>query len=366
MLRRAEEGVGESLSLPDFLSSQSNIAETHKPFQSTIAREKTQEVAPLPSLPSPPTSSPISLSTVISDDEPVHSESSARHSLQRSQSPPNTNPQRLFIASPSNIDETRLKSPHQRHSPPTFASLSSPTGSQTDEMMIDPPTPTFDSLVAQAVNVDKAQIKSHFTGSSPSCPVYDLPTSSQDSSTSSNNSFSGSSESLDSSRSQEFVEQELTQRMDIDEDTNEHKQSSPGEILYQGQPTFSIIPGVMNERTTPMPVRQAWYGTLPPRRSSLATPLAFGPESEMRLKLQTSHSTPSQSSKAKVNALPEQVLRSGTSRLSSAVNGREPASSSPQSYSHGRSQPPSQASSLEYASYPLQTQAPYQSQSYSP
>ncbi|KAG5716703.1 hypothetical protein E4T56_gene16258 [Termitomyces sp. T112] len=346
-MKRAEEGAGDSLSLPDFLLSHSGCKKAFDSFQTRIARETTPEAMPMSSLPSPPVSSPTSVSAVAS------------------QSPPNKEP---FLASQLTIDNIHLTSPHKRYSPPTFASLSSPTESQIDEMMIDPPTPTFDSLVAKAISVDKGKSKPR-SSLSPG-PVYDLPSSSQNSPASSNNSSLESSRSLESSTSHEFVEQQLTQSMNIEEDSYDHRYSSQGGLHHQDQPTLSIIPGVMNEHTTPMPVRrQAWYGTLPSRRSSLAMPLGLGVGSETQnsTELQTFNLTPSLS-KATVNTVPEHAFRSGTLQVSPSVNGRPPASSQSQPYSQTQSQSSSssQASSLEYASYPLQTQAPYQSQSYTP
>ncbi|KAG6854878.1 hypothetical protein C0991_012068 [Blastosporella zonata] len=334
LLRRAEEGVGETLSFPDLLMSQPSVGQR-------ITRDISPEAEPMLSLPSPPVSSPTSQSAFVYDDElpsPPQTGYLARHSRRK-----------LFSS-----DETSQRSEadddqEMGHSPPSFASLSSPVASQSEAMLVDPPSPTFDSLVADAVRTNRQQPR---TGSQTSRPNHIRDSASQISSSS---STSNHSQSRLSSASHDSVEKQLTQSMDID---NDDEPPSAQEPPRQDLRALSMTPGIVNERAQVPVRRQAWYGTRPPRRSSLATPLRTSLNTEVRgsTNLRVSHSTPSQLPNSR---LPGHAFRSGTVQTSPSKVEK------PFAYSQSQSQ--TQDSSFEYGSYPpLQTQAPYESQSFSP
>ncbi|KAG6821567.1 hypothetical protein H0H93_000076 [Arthromyces matolae] len=332
MLRRAEEGVGESLSIPTVFMSQSTS------FQSDRARglssffidvsithhttEKSREILAIPSsLPSPPASSPTSLSAGVYDDEALHQSPSAH-----------------FHSQISSTQDSQLISSRQRQSLATFASLSSPTDSQSDEILADPPTPPFDSLVADAISATKVVSTSPVVAR----PIIKRAPLSQ-SSASSASSASSTSPSVTSLGSHDLVEKQLTQSMDIDEDPGDFSYSSPRAPLFPEVPHLRMTRNISSEHTPPMPVRkQEWYGV---RRSSRAVSGSIGPDNRHW------QSTPSHVSS-------EHVFRSGTIQISPSPNGKKSFSSQQTSSQED--------GSLEYASYPLQTQAPYQSQNYSP
>ncbi|KAG6911245.1 hypothetical protein DXG01_003112 [Tephrocybe rancida] len=366
MLKRVEEGVGESLSYPDFLKPQPVLDDSQDIMKRKDIREITLE--PMSSLPSPPVSSPTSLSAAVDDDESYflsHPSSPIRHSLGLlSPEVPSQQPQ-------DNDDQQRSSLEH-----PSFASLSSPMDSRTDAMTVDPPSPSFDSLVADALNANKQRIRSRSPVSSHSRPshIRNLDSQISISPSSSNNSYG----------SHDSVEKQLTQSTDIDQDVDLPNDLPPPEPVRSDLRTISIARNFTNEPSSIPAQRQAWYGTRPPRRSSLAAALGTRIDSEVRgtTKLRVSHSTPSRLDEAAVYTLPENTFRSGTLQITPSLNDEEPRTysqsqvpspSQPQSQmqaqtqSQSQTQSETQESSFEYGSYPpLQTQAPYQSQSFSP
>jgi len=179
------------------------------------------EVEPSSSLPSPPASSPPPLSpdgeTVNSSGAPA---SSPDHNA--SQTLPNV-PQQLSTNVLSRPDTPTMpqhlvQPTENRQVTPTFASLSSPTGSPA--LPAVPGSPPFDSLVYEAVNGKRKREDEHFSlAQSPSSQLHN----SQE-----------SQNSLSSSGSQDSVEKQLTQSLDDDAEYSQLRpqitQSQPEEL----------------------------------------------------------------------------------------------------------------------------------------
>ncbi|KAG6833915.1 hypothetical protein H0H87_007926 [Tephrocybe sp. NHM501043] len=346
---RADEGFGDSLSLPDFLMNQPGLGETPNPVKHRRTDATSPEAEPVSSLPSPPISSPTSFSAALYDEDVPLSASPALH---RPTSPSNSISQMLSSHAAEHHEA--------RNSPPSFASLSSPLSPQADGMMVDPPTPTFDSLVADAIRASKDRLQAH-GGTPPPHPRHQHHSSNSQTSLFSSTS-NHSRDSPHSSTSDDSVEKQLTQNMDMEEYEPNLKPSSPKKSRQLDPPTPSLAPNLMIEPISIPNRRQAWYAARPPRRS-----VAYKSEVRGSKNHRVSHSTPSQLYKQAVNASP--AFHSGALQISPPTNGNgEMAYSSPsQPRSPTPSQSQTQGSSFEFGSYPpLQTQAPYQSQSFSP
>ncbi|GLB33969.1 putative serine esterase (DUF676) [Lyophyllum shimeji] len=342
--QRVEEGIGESLTLSGFGLS-APINETSNASKSR-AEENFAEAAPMSSLPSPPASSPTPLSFAEERRYPTGAASPSYAAYMPSSEAPR------HISPPLNLtnDTEDSSIPGARQTPPTFASLSSPV--EPAFIFDDPPTPTFDSLVESAIGANRSQPDANLKQPSPS-PQY------------LNDGTEDSQNSSTSSSSYESVEKHLTQSMDVDDHTTMYPNAKP---VWLQEPTLdSTASGVVSNQTssqaTPVRVKQAWYGTRPAR--SIASP-ALGKKFSPR-----THSASTQSSKddTRVETRSGHPFRSGTLQITPAAspsmaNGRH-ATYAQQSQSQSSTQSGSQThdSSLEYVSYPpLQTQAPYQSQ----
>ncbi|KAG6831390.1 hypothetical protein H0H92_010992 [Tricholoma furcatifolium] len=337
LLRRAEEGLGDSLSLPDFLVSQSGTNESSSPSKHGRLEDTQKSPEPLmPSHPSPPVSGPAP--DVIGGFE------------ESSPVPDSALPARQFLRSLSfspviSTQESNDQPSHtpKNGSPPSFGSLSSPIASP-EEMILDPPTPPFELLVANAINATKQQTDVH-----PQTPPASLlnPECNQ-----------GLQSSTSSSTSQDSVENKLTQSMDVDEDKAD-KDLLAEESQRSGFPTVRMAPQILNEQIPRR--RQSWYGILPPRRSSGKSLGMVA--SEIGGNLRAIHSTPSQLSKGTTATSPpfEHAFRSGTLQLSPSSHNQDPVAYSQPQISPTQSQFEARESSLEYVEpYALQTQAPVQ------
>ncbi|RDB22544.1 hypothetical protein Hypma_010019 [Hypsizygus marmoreus] len=393
MLRRAEEGLGESLSLSGF--GMSHPSREDEASGSKIRPEETSLEVELPSsLPSPPASSPTSLSHAISFEEdeghsPPHA-ASPDHMFVRNSSPKNFHAFDRQSLSRSRITPKNLTRsispmtppPEQARDPgtPTFASLSSPLNSPSAETPDVPPTPSFNSMVDNAIGV-KRRRNNDSEAERHRVSWFGFSESSH------------SQSSQTSSGSHDLVEKQLTQSMDMSMDSPPRGHSA--EVAASPPPRERNLPAPISISAaqnmpvdaggcpsppvaTPVRTRQPWYGTLPPKRPRNAASSMVGAGQSVprkRSSLYASQSIPSQPSNEDIHATSSEghVFRSGTLKFTpvAAPSGddhggvADPYSQDPYP-SWTQSQSETQESSLDYLSYPpLQTQAPYQSQSLS-
>lgn len=304
----------------------------------------------------------------------------------------------------------RSTSPEIRHATPTFASLSSPTGSPA--LPAVPGTPTFDSLVYDAIHGHRQREEQPH--------LYTSSLGSQ---------WETSQESQSSFASQTSVENQLTQSIDVDNDETEYSQrhkhitvlpvnadipaqgdgiNSKGELqsvmassqMAQSSPrlsrTTSLAP-LQTQKLTPSTVPVGALNTPTTLHTpKVPQPWYQAPRSHMKRKSRQSssfsvtdptvvaasnpspqHICPSQDQNYCPSALPltpgpsGNVFQSGTLQITPTTSeSLQPeyagdVSSLPSRSSMGWSQTQSQMSWLQHMSFaPLQTQAPYQSQSY--
>ncbi|KAF8076562.1 hypothetical protein FPV67DRAFT_1471953 [Lyophyllum atratum] len=335
--RRVEEGIGESLTLSGLGMSTSShvIASGSKP---RTIEENTVELELTSSLPSPPASSPTSATFEDVGQYPYdYASAFAPEAPLRNPFPP---------SHLNDIVHEDSTTPKRRQTPPSFASLSSPLDYQFD-MLADPPMPTFDSLVESAIGANRRRTE-------------DSPAKPSPSSQPGCGGTQGSQVSSTSSSSYDSVEKQLTQSMDVDDDIDLNS-----EPMFQ--PAFhSTALGAVNDTTplrgTPVRAKQAWYGTWSAR--SLTSPLV---DASVRNALPTASQLSNKETQAETHS--GHIFHSGMLRITPAASpsmddgGR---SRQWQADPSTQSQSQSQGSSLEYVSYPpLQTQAPYRSQSLS-
>lgn len=361
-------------------------------------RDTTGEIQPSSSLPSPPASSPIPfapLPPILGPDdippapdlpEPNSDSDTSSESEASEFEQPSPTPDRHCAVTTSSRHPTplvRYDSPvtphHQQTRPekatPSFAALSSPADSPTIPPI--PPTPSFTSQVKSATRKRKRQDKT------PSKAPPRMKSRLRD-------SFDSNS----SSGSQDSVEKHLTQSLEVCEenyDTYLGDRLDTGGLRHQPlqmetetplqspalSPAVFSLGGPSNSPAlvAAPTVRQAWYGTHhPPVASTVkhkknassagfhTLPVAVPPQ------LSNSHpETPTSGQPKRPRPTSLNIYRSGILKI------EPPVAEVIQGTIHGdtpedfdaQSQSQTQESSLEYLSYPLQTQAPYESQSLS-
>ncbi|KAF5388014.1 hypothetical protein D9615_000549 [Tricholomella constricta] len=359
--RRAEEGLGESLSLSGLGMSYSSQAVVPGEHKRRKINNNPVEAEPTSSLPSPPESSPTSLPPAAYEDDGRLPFDAGLPTRTPSHSP---SPE-VYLhksSSSSHVHNASVElsvTLQRRQTPPTFTSLSSPIEYPYDDMF---PDPTFDSLVENVIGSSRS--RTNATSSKPDPHSQTEPGSIENDRISPSSSFG----------SHASVEKQLTQSMDMDYDSNVLEGPKP--ILPQPKPrstTGVTFNGAASDRTplqvTPGHGRQAWYGTRPAR--SHASPLINASQSASRRStIQKSQSIASQpySQETPTGSRTGHAFRSGTLQLSPTASQALEHNGSiahlqSQVHSPTNSQFQTQDSSLDLSYLPLQTQAPYQSQS---
>jgi hypothetical protein len=377
------------------------------------------EAEPSSSLPSPPASSPPPRSPTPSNGEAARSPEVPTSSpfLDASQSPsPNIQQLSTNILARHDIPTTlQPQSTEKRYTTPTFASLSSPVASPA--LSAVPGSPSFDSLVYEATSGKRKRTDERF-------PRAQSPSSQLQNSQESQNSFS-------SCGSQDAVERQLTQSMDLDDDDTEYRHpraqitrsqaesenaitSQKDEVIYRGEldwpaessrmssshqqssqttPSRSLPPlqtqrhspptvstlntptGTIHTPTTSVRKQQPWYGHPQKKRKSrqssgVLVANVYQTDAGLSVsKPSMMHSTQGGRPSRDANSRPSgNVFQSGTLQITppaQLVHGGSTHDAGSQSRSPiGWSQTQTQTSWILHESCPpLQTQAPYQSQS---
>ncbi|KAF8238842.1 hypothetical protein L208DRAFT_1387158 [Tricholoma matsutake] len=411
MLRRVEEGIGESMS--GFGTSYTTSHPNHEDQLSGGPTSKKDVYdSSLPSPPSPPLLTSSDGETGNSSPDSNASQPPPPHMQQTSSPNMASRP-----GTPTKSQPLLARSPESKCVTPTFALLPSPAGSPVIRSV--PGSPSFDSLLREATNGKRKREDEHFS------LAQSLSSQWQNSQESHN--------SLSSSGSQDSVEKQLTQSMDVNDDEGRGQVTQPQpencaaaftpaqteEISYKGelqwaaessqmaasnswssQGTSSLAPLQTQVHSPSMPMRnihtpttsaqrQAWYGTLPSHKkrkswsnSSLSASDVHQSDAltgfcGSKPSAQAVHSFQDANPHSDVEPVTPRssgnVFQSGTLQITPTKlesvqpeHGGSPAdySSSQSRSSIGWSQSQSQTSWLGRGSYsPFQTQAPYQSQS---